>query len=183
MDLTDMLQTVILAPNEQRELVHGHHSVGSCSPWQVSLPHNRRVPFSKETLWRLGSTASTTLEFRNLGLGFEVAKLSFEQKVQEDFVEVTHDYPDAWHSMDLVAEHRLRMLHTSGAYAKWQIVQKTQPHPSSKLSIKIEQVLEVSLPSIYALACICKLHTLLQTPLVLKRAVKTFAHMAGRPSW
>lgn len=64
-------------------------------------------------------------------------------------MEVTHDYPDAWHSMDLVAEHRLRMLHTSGAYEKWQAVQKTQPHPSSKLSIKIEQVLEVSL------SCMC----------------------------
>ena len=63
-------------------------------------------------------------------------------------MEVTHDYPDAWHSMDLVAEHRLRMLHTSGAYEKWQAVQKTQPHPSSKLSIKIEQVLEVSLSRI-----------------------------------
>ena len=62
---------------------------------------------------------------------------------QEDFVEVTHDYPDAWHSMDLVAEHRLRMLRTSNAYAKWQAMHKSQPNTSSKLSIKIEQVLEV----------------------------------------
>lgn len=64
--------------------------------------------------------------------------------VQEDFLEVTHDYPEAWRSMDLVAEHRLRMLRTSGAFAKWQSLQKTQPNASSKLSIKIEQVLEVS---------------------------------------
>lgn len=56
---------------------------------------------------------------------------------------MTHDYPDAWHSMDLVAEHRLRMLRTSNAYAKWQAMQKSLPNTSSKLSIKIEQVLEV----------------------------------------
>ena len=45
--------------------------------------------------------------------------------------------------MDLVAEHRLRMLRTSNAYAKWQAMQKSLPNTSSKLSIKIEQVLEV----------------------------------------
>lgn len=45
--------------------------------------------------------------------------------------------------MDLVAEHRLRMLRTSDAFCRWQSLQKAQPNASSKLSIKIEQVLEV----------------------------------------
>ncbi|KAL3154475.1 hypothetical protein ABBQ32_013941 [Trebouxia sp. C0010 RCD-2024] len=61
---------------------------------------------------------------------------------KEDFLEVTKDYPEAWHSMNLVAEHRLRMLHTSPAFKQWQETQKRQPSPTSKLSIKIEQVLE-----------------------------------------
>ena len=64
--------------------------------------------------------------------------------LQEDFLEVTKDYPEAWHSMNLVAEHRLRMLHNSPAFKQWQETQKRQPSPSSKLSIKIEQVLEVT---------------------------------------
>lgn len=63
--------------------------------------------------------------------------------LQEDFHEVTKDYPDAWHSMNLVAEHRLRMLHSSPVYKEWNINQKQQTAPSSLLSIKIEQVLEV----------------------------------------
>lgn len=63
--------------------------------------------------------------------------------MQEDFHEVTQDYPDAWHSMDLVAEHRLRMLHSSPAFKQWTAGQKQQTGSSSKLSIKIEQVLEV----------------------------------------
>lgn len=64
--------------------------------------------------------------------------------LQEDFLEVTKDYPEAWHSMNLVAEHRLRMLRTSPAFKQWQETQKRQPPLSSKLSIKIEQVLEVT---------------------------------------
>ena len=63
--------------------------------------------------------------------------------LQEDFHEVTKDYPDAWHSMNLVAEHRLRMLHSSPVYKGWSLNQKQQTAPSSLLSIKIEQVLEV----------------------------------------
>ena len=63
--------------------------------------------------------------------------------LQEDFHEVTKDYPDAWHSMNLVAEHRLRMLHSSPVYKGWSLNQKQQAAPSSLLSIKIEQVLEV----------------------------------------
>ena len=63
--------------------------------------------------------------------------------LQDDFLEVTKDYPGAWHSMNLVAEHRIRMLHSSPAFTQWQDNQKKQPSPSSKLSIKIEQVLEV----------------------------------------
>ena len=63
--------------------------------------------------------------------------------LQDDFLEVTKDYPEAWHSMNLVAEHRIRMLHSSPAFRQWQDHQKKQPSPSSKLSIKIEQVLEV----------------------------------------
>ena len=63
--------------------------------------------------------------------------------LQDDFLEVTKDYPEAWHSMNLVAEHRIRMLHSSPAFTQWQDNQKKQPSPSSKLSIKIEQVLEV----------------------------------------
>lgn len=65
--------------------------------------------------------------------------------LQEDFHEVTKDYPDAWHSMNLVAEHRLRMLHSSPVYKGWSLNQKQQTAPSSLLSIKIEQVLEVRL--------------------------------------
>ena len=63
--------------------------------------------------------------------------------LQDDFLEVTKDYPEAWHSMNLVAEHRIRMLHSSPAFRQWQGNQKKQPSPASKLSIKIEQVLEV----------------------------------------
>lgn len=63
--------------------------------------------------------------------------------LQDDFLEVTKDYPEAWHSMNLVAEHRIRMLHSSPAFTQWQDNQKKHPSPSSKLSIKIEQVLEV----------------------------------------
>ncbi|KAL0040935.1 hypothetical protein WJX79_010523 [Trebouxia sp. C0005] len=59
-----------------------------------------------------------------------------------DFHEVTKDYPDAWHSMNLVAEHRLRMLHSSPVYKGWSLNQKQQTAPPSLLSIKIEQVLE-----------------------------------------
>ncbi len=46
--------------------------------------------------------------------------------------------------MNLVAEHRLRMLHGSPVYKQWSASQKQQTAPSNKLSIKIEQVLEVS---------------------------------------
>ena len=48
--------------------------------------------------------------------------------------------------MNLVAEHRLRMLHSSPVYKGWSINQKQQTAPSSLLSIKIEQVLEVRPP-------------------------------------
>lgn len=78
---------------------------------------------------------------------------------QEDFLEVTHDYPEAWRSMDLVAEHRLRMLRTSNAFAKWQSLQKAQPNALSKLSIKIEQVLEVG--GMHTTRCQCKRNRLL----------------------
>lgn len=74
--------------------------------------------------------------------------------VQEDFHEVSKDYPEAWHSMNLVAEHRLRMLHGSPVYKQWQANQKRQAAPASKLSIKIEQVLEVNC----GLDALAKLH-------------------------
>lgn len=81
----------------------------------------------------------------HVGLTCRHSKLTPKQHaaLQDDFLEVTKDYPEAWHSMNLVAEHRIRMLHSSPAFTQWQDNQKKQPSPSSKLSIKIEQVLEV----------------------------------------
>ncbi len=50
------------------------------------------------------------------------------------------DYPDSRRAMDLIAEHRLRTLHSSSA---WQFKQDALGAKSVSLGAKIESVLEV----------------------------------------
>ena len=61
--------------------------------------------------------------------------------LQEDFDEVMRGYPDSAHSMDLVAEHRLRVLHSSEA---WKSLVTQQSLQTSGMRGKIQQALEVS---------------------------------------
>ena len=60
--------------------------------------------------------------------------------LQEDFDEVMRGYPDSAHSMDLVAEHRLRVLHSSEA---WKSLATQQSLQTSGMRGKIQQALEV----------------------------------------
>ena len=61
--------------------------------------------------------------------------------LQEDFDEVMRGYPDSAHSMDLVAEHRLRVLHSSEA---WKSLATQQSLQTSGMRGKIQQALDVS---------------------------------------
>ena len=72
--------------------------------------------------------------------------------LQEDFDEVMRGYPDSAHSMDLVAEHRLRVLHSSEA---WKSLATQQSLQTSGMRGKIQQALEVStlLPIARPVAC------------------------------
>ncbi|EIE18161.1 camp-binding domain-like protein [Coccomyxa subellipsoidea C-169] len=59
---------------------------------------------------------------------------------KENFDGVMKDYPDSRRAMDLIAEHRLRTLHSSSA---WQFKQDALGAKSVSLGAKIESVLEM----------------------------------------
>ncbi len=61
--------------------------------------------------------------------------------MQESFDGVMVEYPESFKAMDLVAEHRLRVLHASEA---WVARPTTARSPiAAEIGAKIDQILEV----------------------------------------